>query len=160
MSEAKDFSVEQEERVAKIFHGHRTPRSGGGNFQKSDVQSQDFCVECKCRVVPTASYSVSKEVIDKNEHERAEMRKPYSALAIELGDKREDYFVVSKREISAFIEMMEAVRDLKKALIAEINELDKSYASQGSPTERTVALYRAHKQEKKAMLESLDKIIE
>lgn len=96
MTEVKKVSVRQEERVAKLFNGQRTPQSGGGKWKKGDVLSQNFLIECKTSISPKSSYSVSREVLCKADEERREMGKPFYALAFTFGDE-EDFFVVDKR---------------------------------------------------------------
>ena len=61
---AKELSIEQEERISKLFYGKRTPRSGGANFVSGDSLSEDWLVECKTTVKPSNSYSVNKAVPD------------------------------------------------------------------------------------------------
>lgn len=162
-SAGKDASLEQEERIAKLFHASRTPRSGGGAWKKGDELSEDFLVECKTTVKPTSSYSVSKTVLDKANHERAEMRKPYYALAFTLGDPKEDYFVLDKRAMSAFIEERESIRNLIAALKKEIAELDRRFSAMfgsiSQPSEKDKLLYQAHKQEKQIFIDSLERIL-
>lgn len=96
MSDKKDVSVAQEERVAKLFGGRRTPQSGGGKWTKGDVLSENFLVECKTTVSTKTSYSVSKGVLEKANMERMEMGKDFYALAFTFGDEK-DFFVLDKK---------------------------------------------------------------
>ena len=160
---AKQVSVEQEQRVAKIFGGRVTARSGGGPWQKTDILGTDWACECKTTVKPSLSYSVNKTVVDKLDHERAEMHKPYAALAFTLGESREDYFVVNARTMKAIIEQQEAIKDLASKVQASLDEIEKRTRemtqgiAQLSATDS--ASYTAHKAEKQAFLEELNKII-
>lgn len=97
--ETKKVSVAQEERVAKLFSGQRTPQSGGGKWKKGDVLSQDFLVECKTSLTPKPSYSIKRNILDKADEERREMGKSFYALAFTFGDT-EDYFVVNKHTMA------------------------------------------------------------
>lgn len=99
MVETKKQSLKQEERVAKLFKGQRTPQSGGGKWKKGDVLSEDFLVECKTTITEKPSYSVSKKILDKANEERIEMGKPFYALAFTFGTD-EDFFVLDKRAMA------------------------------------------------------------
>lgn len=159
----KEISLEQEERLAKLFGGNRTPRSGGGAWKKGDVLSEDWFIEAKTTVKPSLSYSVNKAILDKADHERAEMHKPYAALAFTLGESREDYFVVSAKTMRAIIEQQKAIKDLASKVQASLDEIEKRRRAmtigiaQLSATDS--ASYAAHKAEKQAFLEELNKII-
>lgn len=163
---AKEISIEQEERVAKIIGGTRTPRSGGGAWKKGDVLSTDdsgWFVECKTTVKPSLSYSVNKAVLDKADHERAEMHKQYAALAFTLGEDREDYFVINSRTLKAIISQQAAIKDLATRVQDSITEIDRRRAemTKGIATLSAAeeASYSAHRAEKQAFLEELAKLI-
>lgn len=102
MTEQKKVSIKQEERIAKLFSGKRTPQSGGGKFILGDVLSKDFLIECKTSVTVKDSYSVKKEVLKKADEQRREMGKPFYALAFSFGDE-EDFFVINKRAMKYFL---------------------------------------------------------
>lgn len=165
MSENVDVSKQQEEKIAKLFNASRTPRSGGGGFKKGDALSEDWFIECKASVQPKKSYSVSKEILDKADHERAEMQKSYYVLAFELGEEREDFFVLNRKTMSALLDMQTGIKDLIDAVSREIADLDTKYAEMKKATPMTVGntvqegLYAAHKAEKVATLEALRKLI-
>ena len=44
------YSKNQEVRVAKIVGGKRTLNSGATPFQKGDVETSDFLIECKTSI--------------------------------------------------------------------------------------------------------------
>lgn len=94
--ETKKVSLEQEERVARIFNGRRTPQSGGGKWKKGDVLSEQFLVECKTSLTPKPSYCIKRDILNKADEERREMGKSFYALAFTFGDTQ-DYFVIDKR---------------------------------------------------------------
>ncbi len=163
MSQQKDVSIAQEEKLAKLFNGTRTPRSGGGNWIKSDILANDWSVEAKTTVKPSLSYSVNKAVLDKMDHERVEMHKQYAALAFQLGETREDYFVISTKTMKSILATQEGIRELVSSLREQISELDRKYAElrssdEGVSAEQT-ALYNAHKAEKLATIEELEKLV-
>lgn len=110
MSVQKDVSVKQEERIAALFKGKRTPQSGGGKFVLGDVLSEDFLVECKTSVEPKPSYCVKKSILDKADKERSEMGKPFFALAFTFGTE-EDFFVLNKKAMAYLLSCVEAVSE-------------------------------------------------
>lgn len=95
-NEKKKKSVEQEERIAKIFCGKRTPQSGGGKFVLGDVLSDNFLVECKTQMEEKSSYLVSRKILEKADEQRREMGKDFYALAFTFGDDK-DFFVLDKK---------------------------------------------------------------
>lgn len=167
LPEGKRLSIEQEERLAKLFSGYRTPRSGGGNWVKGDVATGKdglWFVEAKTTVKPSLSYSVNKAVLDKADHERAEMHKPYYTLAFTLGENREDYFVVNKKTMRAILEQQEGIRTLLNNLSEELTELElrrsKISLDEGRMLNQVEqASYSAHKAEKLAIIKELEKLI-
>lgn len=102
MLETKKVSLQQEDRVAKIFCGTRTPQSGGGKWVKGDVISEHFLVECKTTVTPKNSYSISRHILNKADAQRRDMGKPFYALAFTFGDN-EDFFVVDSKTMTTLI---------------------------------------------------------
>ena len=163
LPESKKYSLLQEQRIAKLFHGETTPRSGGGGFKKMDVLSEDFGVEAKCRVATSQSYTVQKDILDKADHERIEMRKPFYALAFELGENRGDYFVLNRDAMKAFIETRISIRELIKSIQEEIKAIDERYKQMTSgidkPSPIETASYTAHKREKETFVEALEKLL-
>ena len=160
---SKQVSLEQEENLAKFFHGRRTPRSGGGGFVKGDVLSDLWFIEAKTNVKPAESYSVRKEILEKMDHERTEMHKPYAVLAIELGETRDDYFVVSKRTMKGILDTQDGIKALIASLHKQIEELDDRYNKMrfgdDGVSKQDTALYTAHRSEKIATIEELEKLI-
>lgn len=99
MDDKKKKSIEQEERVARLFNGKRVVQSGGGKWSKGDVLSDYFLVECKTSMTESSSYSIKKEILKKADEERREMKKDFYALAFTFGDN-EDFFVVNKKTMT------------------------------------------------------------
>lgn len=106
MTEQKRVSIAQEERVARLFNGKRTPQSGGGRFVLGDVLAEDFFVECKTSVTVKDSYSVKREILNKADEQRREMGKEFYVLAFSFGDG-EDFFVLNKKAMNRFISLQE-----------------------------------------------------
>lgn len=110
MSEQKDVSIRQEERVAHCFGGRRVYQSGGGKFDCGDVLTEDFLIECKTSLTPKPSYSVKKSILEKAKKEAQQMHRPYYCLAFTFGDE-EDYFVLDKKSLRYLLEFKEAYKD-------------------------------------------------
>lgn len=157
----KEASLEQEDRIAKIFGGQRTPRSGGGAWKLGDVTTDDMLFECKTTVKPSLSYSVNKAVLDKANQERAEMHKDYYALAFTLGENFDDYFVLDKRAMKDFIDMRNGVKKLIEEYQAQLDFLDKTYNTMkesSAISENSTVLYKAHREEIVKFIEVLNKL--
>lgn len=89
------YSDRQEKHVAKSIGGRQTRNSGATAFQKGDVQSDLFLIECKTKEAPSKSVTIQKSWIVKNAEEAFAMGKLYSALAVDFGDG-ENYYVISE----------------------------------------------------------------
>ena len=157
----KEASLEQEDRIAKIFGGQRTPRSGGGAWKLGDVTTDDMLFECKTTVKPSLSYSVNKTVLDKANQERAEMHKDYYALAFTLGENFEDYFVLDRRAMKDFVDMRNGIKKLIEDYQSQLDFLDKTYhtmKNDNTLSENGTALYNAHRTEIFNFIEVLRKL--
>lgn len=89
----RHFSKAQEDSVAKAVGGKRQPNSGATPWAKGDVLEKDVLIECKCKTKDSASISIKKEWIEKNEKEALFMGKPYSAIAFSFGDGKNHYII-------------------------------------------------------------------
>lgn len=49
---SKRFSVEQEEYIASLYKGRRSPSSGAAESDAGDVRSEDYLIECKVSGAP------------------------------------------------------------------------------------------------------------
>lgn len=111
--EAKEASIKQENRIARMFGGKRTPQSGGGKFVLGDVISDEFLVECKTTITERETYPVRKEVLRKADEQRKEMGKEFYALAFTFGTD-EDFFVLDRRTMRYLLSCMEELRDTQR----------------------------------------------
>ena len=87
---AKRRSQKQEKSVAKSFNAKPTIASGAIWFQKGDVRSKAFLIECKTTL--KSSYSVKVDVWEKIESEAIKDGLRTPLLIIDLEDK--ERFVV------------------------------------------------------------------
>ena len=92
----RKFSSKQEQYIAELLDGKQQSNSGATAYNKGDVITDDWLIECKTTTKPKSSFSIKKEWIDKNFIERVEMLKPYSAIAFQFEPNGTNYFVVDE----------------------------------------------------------------
>jgi len=90
------YSKRQESAVAKAVGGSVTKNSGATMFQKGDVSSDMFLIECKVKTAPSSQMTIHKEWLEKNEREALFMGKPYSALAFSFGPGEDNHYVIDE----------------------------------------------------------------
>lgn len=90
------YSKKQEDAVAKKFGGARVKNSGATKFDKGDVRLDSMLLECKTKMTSSASISIQKEWLEKNEKEALFMGKPYSALAFNFGPSEQNYYIIDE----------------------------------------------------------------
>ena len=105
MRPTRYYSNRQEKKVAKTLHGKQVANSGSTAFNKGDVTTDDWLIECKTKTEPSKSYSIKKEMLEKNKEEAFSMGKSYSALVFDFGDGN-NYYVVDEK---TFLMMKEAL---------------------------------------------------
>jgi len=106
MRPTRFYSKNQENAVAKKLHGKRVANSGATAFNKGDVTTDLFLLECKTCVEPRKSFSLKKEWFDKNKEEAFAMHKDYSAVVFDFGDA-ERFYVIDEplfRKLHNFLE--------------------------------------------------------
>ena len=92
------YSKRQEKQVAKAVGGKQTANSGATAFQKGDVVSSRFLIECKTKTTDSKSFTVQEEWLLKNEEEAFAMRKDNSALCFDFGPSaNKRYYIISER---------------------------------------------------------------
>lgn len=111
MRPTRFYSTKQEKQVAKIIGGKRSANSGASMWQKSDVINDLFAIECKTHTEHREQFTIKKAWIDKNEEERFQMGKQYSALAIQFGPDEENYYLISE---SLFLELLNHLRECEE----------------------------------------------
>lgn len=138
MNDSKSISLIQENRVANLFNGKRTPQSGAGKWRHGDVLSDNFLVECKTSLTPKPSYSIKKDILDKADRQRREMMKPFYAQAFTFGDD-EDFFILPTKSMLYLIGMQPQLQELITKTELKAKELHT--ANQGVNTQEWDALY-------------------
>lgn len=95
------YSKNQENIVAKVVHGKRTANSGATAFQKGDVQTDNFLIECKTSTSQKKSFTIHEEWLLKLVEEAFAMGKNYHALCFDFGpDNNMRYYVITEREFN------------------------------------------------------------
>lgn len=100
------FSSKQEEYIAKLIGGRTTANSGASRFNAGDVVTEDWLIECKTTTKPKESFSIKKEWITKNERERMDLQKPYSALVFQFEEDGQNYFVINEKNFKILLDSM------------------------------------------------------
>ena len=96
MRPTRFYSNRQEKKVAKAVKGKQTSNSGATDFQKGDIVTDLFLLECKTKTTVSKSFTLKKEWFDKNREEAFEMGKPYSAVVVDFGDGENRYIISEK----------------------------------------------------------------
>ena len=86
------YSSKQENHVAKITEGYPNSSSGSSAFNKADVVVKDasLLIECKTTMTEKTSYSIKRDVLDKNRAEAKSMRLINSALCFNFGPETDN----------------------------------------------------------------------
>lgn len=107
MRPTRFYSNRQEKKVAKAVNGKQTSNSGATAFQKGDVTSDLFLIECKTKTTESKSFTIKKEWLEKNKEEAFETGKSYSALVIDFGDGENHYLINEK----LFIKLLKSLEE-------------------------------------------------
>lgn len=87
------YSNKQEKKVASAVAGKQTSNSGATKFQKGDVLTDLFLIECKTSVSERESITIKREWIEKNKEEAFAMGKLYSAVVFDFGNGNNHYII-------------------------------------------------------------------
>lgn len=101
----------QEEAVAKVTGGRRSKNSGATMFDKSDVSTDKFNLECKTKTTSSESISIKKEWFAKNKEEAMFMGKPYSAVVFNFGPNEENHYIIDEY---LFLELLSHLNSLEE----------------------------------------------
>ena len=105
------FSKRQEDAVAKATGGRRSKNSGASMFDKSDVSTSKFNLECKTKTTHSESISIKKEWFTKNKEEAMFMGKPYSAVVFNFGPDEENHYIIDEY---LFLELLAHLNSLEE----------------------------------------------
>lgn len=90
------YSDKQEKSVVKNLGGRQTINSGATPFQKGDVTTDKWLIECKTKTSSSNSVSIKKDWLSKNAQEALFMGKPYNALVFNFGPGEPNYYVIDE----------------------------------------------------------------
>lgn len=107
MKPTRYYSSKQEEYIAKLVGGHTTSNSGASRFAAGDVVTNNWVFECKTTISPKSSFSIKKEWIDKNERERMDLQKLYSAVVFQFKEDGTNYFILDEKTFKIMLEVFE-----------------------------------------------------
>ena len=105
------YSKLQEDAVAKATGGRRSKNSGATMFDKSDVSTAKFNLECKTKTASSESISIKKEWFAKNKEEAMFMGKPYSAVVFNFGPNEENHYIIDEY---LFLELLAHLNTLEE----------------------------------------------
>ena len=105
------YSKKQEESVAKAVGGRRSKNSGATMFDKSDVSTDKFNLECKTKTSHSESISIKKEWFAKNKEEALFMGKPDSAVVFNFGPDEENHYIIDEY---LFLELLAHLNSLEE----------------------------------------------
>lgn len=101
------YSKKQENAVAKQVGGKRTANSGATTFQKGDVTSEDWLIECKTSETAKASFSIKREWLEKNKKEAFDTGKMYNALCFDFGNGSNRYYIINEKTFKEVMEILQ-----------------------------------------------------
>ena len=107
MKPTRFYSNKQEKQVAKHVGGRQVSNSGATAFNKGDVTTDKFLIECKTKTTESKSFSIKKEWLEKNKEEAFSMGKMRSALAFNFGPDEPNYYVIDSITFRELIRLLE-----------------------------------------------------
>lgn len=80
-------------------------------FEKSDVSTSQFVLECKTKTTSSASITIRKEWFEKNKQEAMFMGKPHSAIVFNFGPDEANHYIIDEY---LFLELLEYLKGSKE----------------------------------------------
>jgi len=91
------YSSKQEKAVAKKVGGKQTANSGATKFEKGDVTTDRWLIECKTNINEKSSFAIKKSWLEKNKQEAFAMGKQHNALVFDFGVFTDRYYVIDEK---------------------------------------------------------------
>ena len=101
------YSKKKEDAIAKKLGGARVKNSGATAWAKGDVNLDKWLLEAKTRMTSSASISIQKEWLEKNNKEALFMGKPYSALAFNFGPDQPNYYIIDESLFETLVSVLD-----------------------------------------------------
>jgi hypothetical protein len=105
------YSSRQENKVAKDVGGKTTANSGATMFDKGDLKTDQFLIECKTKTSNSDSISIKKEWLDKLKDESLFMKKKYEALIFNFGPDSKNYAIIDLELFNILQEYLKSMED-------------------------------------------------
>lgn len=106
------YSDRHEKSVCKALNARQQANSGAGHFNKGDVVTDSFLIECKTSMSEKNSISIKKEWFEKNKNEAFSIRKPYHAVCFNFGPESKNYYCIDEKLMSFLVDKIEeTIRD-------------------------------------------------
>ena len=97
------YSSKQEHNVASVNNGKVVANSGATRFNKGDVVTDHFLIECKTKVSESQSISIRKEWLEKTQEEMFSVPGIMRwALAFNFGPNERNYYIIDERTFQEF----------------------------------------------------------
>lgn len=100
------YSKKQEDAIAKKLGGARVKNSGATAWEKGDVTTERFLLECKTRMTPSQSITIQKSWIEKIKQEALFVGKPHTALLFNFGPDEECYAIINEELFEFLIDSL------------------------------------------------------
>ena len=100
-------SSKQEKQVAGLMGGRQTKNSGATLFDKGDVLTDKFLLECKTKMQHSESITIRKEWFEKNLKETLVTGKEYSAIVFNFGPGEENHYIIDENLFQELLEYLE-----------------------------------------------------
>lgn len=104
----RSLSKHHEETVAKYLGTYRQCNSGATPFAKGDLIDKNWIIECKTKMQPATSFTIPLDWLKKNNEERRQMNRMFSALAISFDQGDTSYFIVDQKTFKEMKELLDA----------------------------------------------------
>jgi len=103
------YSKQQEKKVAKKLDGKRQANSGATPFQKGDVITDQFLIECKTKTKDCKSFTIKEDWLLKSAEEAFAMGRD-SALCFDFGPSaNKRYYIISERMFEVLQSLLRGV---------------------------------------------------
>ena len=105
------YSNRQEKAVAKAVSGKQVANSGATKFNKGDVVTGKWLIECKTCTKEKQSFSIKHDWLIKNKEEAFDMGKDYNALVFNFGPDTQNYYVIDEYTFKIMAELLQQEED-------------------------------------------------
>ena len=104
------YSNKQEKAVASAINGKQSKNSGATLFDKSDVKTDLFTIECKTKTTNSESFTIKRAWFEKQIKENIQMGKKYSAIVFNFGPDapyNENHYIINEQLFQILLNYLE-----------------------------------------------------